>query len=81
MLNHQIRHSASSNLSLFYSRTESKKFYLEYLRKFGGKKKVLEYGCGLCSSAYTMAGSGARVWDIDISEIAIKQARQQAQQM
>lgn len=80
-LSQEIRHSTSSNLSLFYSRTESKQFYLEYLWKFGVKKRVLEYGCGLGSSAYIMAGSEAMVWGIDISEVAIKQARQMAQQM
>lgn len=75
------RDPAPSNLSRFYSRTESKRFYIDYLRKFRANKKILEYGCGMGSSAHMMAGLGAIVWGIDISEIAIKQARLLADQM
>jgi ubiquinone/menaquinone biosynthesis C-methylase UbiE len=42
-------------------------------------KKVLEYGCGKGSSAFMLAGSNAKVTGIDISEVAIEQARQRAQ--
>jgi SAM-dependent methyltransferase len=81
MRTQNIRNRAHSNLSLFYSQTKSKQFYLEYLREFGAKKKVLEYGCGLGSAAFKMSELGATVLGIDISEIAIKQARLRAEQM
>lgn len=72
--------SAPSNLSLFYARSESKRFYIDHLHKIRANDKVLEYGCGMGSSAHLLAGLGAKVCGVDISEVAIKQAHLKADQ-
>jgi SAM-dependent methyltransferase len=41
-------------------------------------KRVLEYGCGLGGQAFTLARNGAAVTGIDISEVAVAQARRRA---
>jgi ubiquinone/menaquinone biosynthesis C-methylase UbiE len=68
-----------NTVSKFYalvknSRANYKKFILSNCRN----KKVLEYGCGKGSSAFSLAKLGAKVVGIDISEVAIKLAKAQA---
>jgi SAM-dependent methyltransferase len=75
------RRPAPSNLSLFYSRSESKRFYIECLRELEVSKNVLEYGCGTGGSAFVMAELGATACGIDVSEVAIRQARLMADKM
>jgi 2-polyprenyl-3-methyl-5-hydroxy-6-metoxy-1,4-benzoquinol methylase len=41
-------------------------------------KQVLEYGCGASTMAMALARRGARVTGIDISSVAIEQARDEA---
>ncbi len=41
-------------------------------------KRVLEYGCGLGGQAFALAARGAFVTGIDISEVAVAQARRRA---
>lgn len=42
-----------------------------------GERAVLEYGCGRGSAAFELAAAGAQVTGIDISEVGIREARQQ----
>jgi len=44
-----------------------------------GRGAVLEYGCGAGSGAYRLAHNGAVVTGIDLSEVAIRQAREEAE--
>jgi len=41
-------------------------------------KEVLEFGCGLTTQAMSLASQGARVTGIDISDVAVEQARASA---
>src|SRR5712691_459765 len=41
-------------------------------------KRVLEYGCGLGGQAFALADRGANVTGIDISDVAVAQARRRA---
>ncbi|HEY3056467.1 MAG TPA: class I SAM-dependent methyltransferase [Thermoanaerobaculia bacterium] len=41
-------------------------------------KRVLEYGCGLGGQAFALADRGATVTGIDISDVAVAQARRRA---
>jgi SAM-dependent methyltransferase len=43
-----------------------------------GGKRILEYGCGLGGQAFDLAERGATVTGIDISEVAVVQARKRA---
>lgn len=53
-------------------------FYEQLLRTHSADRRVLEYGCGPGSYAFFLAKQGAQVTGIDISEIAIEQARERA---
>jgi SAM-dependent methyltransferase len=52
----------------------SRRQYEEYLRSHAPGSRVLEYGCGPGSSAFSLAEHGAKVTGIDISPVAIKKA-------
>jgi SAM-dependent methyltransferase len=41
-------------------------------------KRILEYGCGLGGQAFALAGRGASVTGIDISDVAVAQAKRRA---
>ncbi|HLG17200.1 MAG TPA: class I SAM-dependent methyltransferase [Blastocatellia bacterium] len=56
----------------------SDEFYQQTLDSCAGGKKVLEYGCGTGSYAFFLAQNGATVTGIDISDVAVNLARQQA---
>ena len=43
-------------------------------------KEVLEFGCGLTTQAMSLARQGARVTGIDISDVAVEQARASAEE-
>ncbi len=66
----------------YYSITKNshKKYYDSLLNDCKGKK-ILEYGCGPGSAAFELAQHGAEVIGIDISDVAIQQAYQQAEEM
>jgi SAM-dependent methyltransferase len=53
-------------------------FYQESLRSWSKNRKVLEYGCGPGSYAFFLARNDAIVTGIDISDVAIRQARARA---
>lgn len=72
-----------------HSRNTAAKFYrverapmercVELLLEGGvAGRQVLEYGCGPGSHAFLLAERGAAITGIDISEVAIEQARQRA---
>jgi ubiquinone/menaquinone biosynthesis C-methylase UbiE len=56
----------------------SQRFYQEMLLANCAHAEVLEYGCGQGSQAFELARHGARVTGIDISDVAIEQARERA---
>jgi SAM-dependent methyltransferase len=70
-----------SSVGRFYAvARRSQRFYETQLRRRCAGAAVLEYGCGQGSSAYELAGAGARsVLGIDISPVAIEQARERAE--
>jgi ubiquinone/menaquinone biosynthesis C-methylase UbiE len=53
-------------------------FYQDRLAARCKGKKVLEYGCGTGSQSFFLAQMGAEVTGIDISDIAIQKAREEA---
>lgn len=57
----------------------AKRHYHELLTESAGSAQVLEYGCGKGSAAFDLAAAGASVTGIDISQVGIDEARQQAQ--
>lgn len=78
---HAFAQNTRSRLGRFYAVARSSEaFYqAELLRRCPGAA-VLEYGCGRGSSAYALAGAGAQhVLGIDISPVAIQQARERAE--
>ncbi len=54
-------------------------FYQSFLKSHCRNKRVLEYGCGPGSHSFFLARYGAIVTGIDISDVAIRQARQKAE--
>lgn len=62
----------------YKSASISKDFYHSLISENVKGKKVLEYGCGPGSAAFDLARSGASVFAIDISDVAIQQAKDQA---
>ncbi len=70
-----------ANVRKFYSITKtSRNYYLEKLLTNCERKKVLEYGCGPGTYSFELAEKGAIVTGIDISEVAIEQARNKAKE-
>ncbi len=57
----------------------SKEFYKSYLTPLCPGKSVLEYGCGMDSSARFFAEHGARYTAIDISDVAVELSRTSAE--
>jgi SAM-dependent methyltransferase len=67
-------------LSRFYAVAgESRRCYQDLLLSLCRGKKVLEYGCGPGSRSFVLARNGARVTGIDISDVAIGQAKKRAE--
>lgn len=66
--------------SKFYSIIgPAQKFHQDYLLARCAAKHVLEYGCGPGTNAFVLARQAATVTGIDISDVAIAQARERAQ--
>lgn len=60
----------------YYKTTDlSKNFYIDLIHNDVKGKRVLEYGCGPGSQAFSLARNGAEVFAIDISDVAIEQAK------
>ena len=63
----------------FYSVTVSSKgYYLSRILEDCASQEVLEYGCGPEGYSRDLAGAGAIITGVDISENAVELARQQA---
>jgi SAM-dependent methyltransferase len=58
---------------------ESRRIYRAYLEDNARGSTALEYGCGPESYAFVLARNGAQVTGIDISEVAIQEARKLAE--
>ncbi len=72
--NHIFETKARKKLSIFYQLSKKRrKRYQELLLKNCSGKKVLEYGCGLSSTAFLLASKSAYVTGVDISEYAINE--------
>lgn len=70
-----------SSASRFYSiEAPNRSFYEEFLAQ-RASGEVLEYGCGPGSLAFFLAERGAHVTGIDISPVAIEQARAKAEKL
>ena len=57
---------------------KSRELYIRSVENLGARKRVLEYGCGPGSYAFHLGAHHAKVTGIDISDVAIQQAREQA---
>lgn len=78
---HNATFSSGSRRSVgkYYTTAESAQtFYCHSIHQSPPGTKALEYGCGPGSQAFSLAASGVQVTGIDISEVAIQQAKVQA---
>jgi SAM-dependent methyltransferase len=74
-------HGVRKDVDKFYSIIQkSYGCYEDQLLPHSAGKSVLEYGCGTGSYAFALAAHGAIVTGIDISDIAIRQARTMAEE-
>ena len=62
----------------FYEQSASLKRFRDLIYAGVAGKNVLEYGCGLGGHAFLLADRGANVTGIDISEVAVAQAKHRA---
>jgi SAM-dependent methyltransferase len=68
-----------ADVEKFYSIVErSRSYYWESIQEGCEGKRILEYGCGTGSHAFSLAKKGARVTGIDISDVAVEKAQRQA---
>ena len=76
--NQELSNNSRCTIAKYYSIWKSsKEFYLRLITKYSSPKgKSLEYGCGPGSSAFLLAKKGANVTAIDISDVAIRQAKE-----
>lgn len=73
--------SSRIEISKFYSIAQlSNNFYIGYLRSISKDKELLELGCGPGNRSFQLAGFGAHVTGIDISEVAITKAKERAKE-
>jgi len=73
-------HSRSAASKFYRVEQAPMERYAELLSESAGEgKRVLEYGCGPGSQAFFLAREGAEVSGIDISDVAIAQAKERAQ--
>ena len=71
--------NARAPVGKYYAITRtSEQYYKQLLARFCRGLKVLEYGCGPGAMTFDLAANGAQVVGIDISSVAIDQARQEA---
>jgi SAM-dependent methyltransferase len=65
----------------YKSASQSKDYYHRQLEEDVEGKKVLEYGCGPGSAAFRLAELGGEIHGIDISDVAISQSQEKAEEM
>ena len=79
--NQELAHGERARVSSVYEVTRrSSEAYKQFLQRQVCGKRVLEYGCGANSYAFWLAGLGAQVVGIDISDAAIRQSQRRAEQ-
>lgn len=80
--NQELAHGGRAKVSQVYEITRrSSEAYKQFLQTQVSGKRVLEYGCGVNSYALWLAGLGAQVVGIDISDAAIQQSQQRVAQL
>ena len=62
----------------FYEISSGVQRYRQLIFENPSGKQILEYGCGLGGQAFDLADRGATVTGIDISDVAVAQARRRA---
>jgi SAM-dependent methyltransferase len=71
--------SLANSVQKYYSVAgASRSYYIRTIKEGCKGQRVLEYGCGTGSNAFMLAKREARVTGIDISDIAVHKAEQQA---
>jgi len=79
--NERFEKDTRKHLDKYYSITQnSRALYLDLIKSGSEGKSILEYGCGEGSFSFDLAELGAKVYGIDISEIAIEKAKFKAEQ-
>ena len=74
--NQRFAENTRKPLDKYYSITaNTRRFFLDLMNNELQGKKVLEYGCGTGSFSFDLAEKGAVVYGIDISEVAIEEAK------
>ena len=74
--NHRFAEDTRKHLDKYYLITNNtRELFHRLMRNNVSNKKVLEYGCGEGSYSYDLVKQGALVFGIDISEVAIKTAK------
>jgi ubiquinone/menaquinone biosynthesis C-methylase UbiE len=73
-----VRHKVNSRYSVAVRAFD---WYREQTEAVGPGSRVLELGCGPESQAFPIAGKGARVTAIDVSEVGLYQAANKATQI
>lgn len=77
--NHRFAENTRKPLDKYYSiSNNTRKLFLDIMNTDLMGKKVLEYGCGTGSFSFDLAKGGAKVYGIDISEVAINTAKREA---
>lgn len=77
--NRTFEFGARKPVSKFYAVVKtSREYYEKFLFSNCYNKKVLEYGCGTSSYAFPLTKHGGDVVGIDISDVAIKLAKERA---
>ncbi len=77
--NHRFAENTRKPLDKYYSiSTNTRKLFLDLMNADLKGKNVLEYGCGTGSFSFDLAEKGALVFGIDISDIAIEEAKKTA---
>lgn len=72
--------SQKEDVEKFYSVAErSRKCYVDLIKRDCQARRVLEYGCGTGSHALFLTRLGAKVTGIDISDVAVQKARENAE--
>jgi SAM-dependent methyltransferase len=74
-------HTRASADKFYLITKKSKAFYQSYIQSRCQNKDILEYGCGPGNFVFKLAKAGARVTGIDISPVAIDQAKAKAAEM
>ncbi len=76
--NPELYDRLTSNKKWYRVKRKSKEFAEEYLRAQSAGACALDYACGSGAASFLMAEAGAQVVGIDISEVSIRIAEQEA---